>query len=249
MAYAVSSSRMVLAVWNNEASHWRGEAFSLRAPYPHVPWRVPSFNGIQGTCGTVTAWNGITMDALSGRPIGTAAWPFVICNESGTVRAEADAATSDGNRSDALRIGRLRIWVPDLVNLAISPRGNYLAWVSDQSSWPVCVERLQEKAFPECSPPPIGVAQGVNGVRQPKEQVMGISVTNHGAVITSAQNIWLTCDLCQNVYWWRPGMAEPALLQKQANGPQWVTRSAAQALIARYRYLRKQKRAKAKPRR
>lgn len=237
--YAVSSSRMVLAVVNvvnYEPYRWQGEAFSLKAPYPRIPWRVPSFNGIQVTCGTVTAWNGITIDALSGRPIGTAAWPYVLCDDSGTLRAEADAATSNGYADAALKIGKLRIWVPDIDNIAVSPRGKYLAWVGARYSWPVCVEQLRENAFAECG-----------RLLQPYQQIMGISVTDDGAVITSAQNIELTCDLCRTVYWWQPGMAEPVVLQTAAKRPQWVSRDAAQGLIARYRYLRKQQRGHARP--
>ena len=245
LAFAVSSSRMVLALADGKR---RVRVYSLHPPYRRLPWRgpqpLPRFHPmLLPTCGTIAAWtkHGI-VDGLTGRQISISGYWRPACSADRKVAAGASEAalrrllTGGPFPAPTLYLGRRSLGPAD-VYYAVSPRGKYVAWVAagsaDRPGWPVCVLPTRGSAVPRCTPYlDLGWAADAGASLD--------SVADDGTVIFAAQSQWRDCPGCRSVYLWTPRAApmRPVLMHPRARDPQWITPAAARGLIARYKYLR-----------
>lgn len=239
--FAVASNRMVLAVADRSG---RVRAFSLRSPFRELAWHGPTgalvtAGGLQPTCGTIAAWSSRGLvDGLTGKNIPTRAYGRAVCSADRRVLAGVTrAGLLAAERAKELPAGGLTLYVDGqragatTPHFALSPDGAYVAWISPQGDAPVCAEHVGRR-HPVCAPfAEIGwAADGADSLR---------SVGNDGSVIFGGSSWANGCPWCSSVYYWTPRMAAapPVLLEPAGADPQWITPAAAQALIARYKYL------------
>lgn len=187
------------------------------------------------TCGTIVLLGSEVSDLITGRPLSASGYGSDFrCSDTRSVTIGIKTVKEKISPGFYLPTQTLRLGEPpgkvlcasvDALYIAVSPGGSYVAWQGSDSlksgvpkicvqkpgaDLPTCVQDFGDDLFTVSDAGEV-LWDGSYGDGNPNKSA---------------------------AYYWRPGLAEPILLQKDSSQPQWITASAAKALIEGYKSKR-----------